>query len=99
MRFLEQGTRQQTPVVRLWDGVLFGLIIVQALGGLASAVWRSSNRSARHRPLIDLTDQTRLSRSVPEARPSWWTTVLHRHHPTAHRGMLASGPRRPQGGA
>jgi len=44
---------------------MLSLIVVQAIGGLVAAFWKSRRRMRRHKPYVDLTDLTALSRSAP----------------------------------
>jgi hypothetical protein len=50
--------------MRVSEAILLGLVVVQAIGGLGAACWRSTRRQRRQRGYIDLTDLTSISRST-----------------------------------
>jgi hypothetical protein len=54
------------------DATIFALIVVQAVGGLAAGLWRSTRHSRRHGTYVDLTDMTSLSRSAAQPRGGWF---------------------------
>jgi len=54
--------------MRLSEVTILAAIVVQVVGGLGAAWWRSNSR-ARRGAYIDLTDLTSLSRSVDDIAP------------------------------